>query len=198
MATGPSLSQEAIDLMYSQEGWRYIGISDCYRICPYLDFYYACDHRWWRHHYDSVMEWGSSRNGYWCTESNTAKEYGNLHVIRGSGGKDWSSDPTKINYGGNSGFQITNIAYLLGITHMVLVGFNMQVTGDDKRNPVRHFFGDHPKGMSANNSYQSFAGSFEGIKWKEKGITVINTAVPTKLYAFPKMSLEDAILQAPD
>ena len=188
MATGPSLDQASVDLMYAQKGWRYIGISDCYRTCPWLDFFYACDNRWWNHHYDAVMEWGGSNNGYWCTEGVTAKKYPQLNHINGGGGADWSARQDRIHYGGNSGFQITNIAYLLGITTMVLVGFNMTVVGKQK-----HFFGDHPKGMSQNTSYHSFAGSFNGIKYKDKGITVINTAHPTKLTAFPQLPLQEAI-----
>ena len=86
-----------------------------------------------------------------------------MHWIVGSGGAGWSSNQEKIHYGSNSGFQITNIAYLLGIRYMVLVGFNMQVTGD-KKNAMTHFFGDHPKGLSRNTSYHSFAAQFDKIK----------------------------------
>jgi hypothetical protein len=188
MATGPSLNQDAVDRMYSADGFRYIGISDCYRICPFLDFFYACDNRWWGIHHDKVMDWGGSKNGYWCTETVTKKAYPDLKLITGRGGNGWSNDQSLIHYGSNSGYQITNIAYLLGIKTMILVGFNMMVV-----NKLSHFFGDHPQGLSRNNSYHSFASQFTKIDYKKAGVAVINTASPTKLDHFPKMSLEDAI-----
>lgn len=191
MATGPSLNQEVVDRIYGLDGWRYIGISDCYRICPYLDLFYACDTRWWNLHYEKVIEWGGSRNGYWCTEQATKKVYPDLHWITGSGGAGWSDNQNKIHYGSNSGYQITNIAYLLGIKYMVLVGFNMMIV--EKQS---HFFGDHPKGLSRNTSYHSFASQFDKIK-VPPDMKVINATTPTRLNAFPKMSLEDAISAAP-
>jgi hypothetical protein len=191
MATGPALTHNVIDKIYKQEGWRYIGISDCYRICPFLDFHYACDNRWWGLHYDKVMEWGGSRNGYWCTEKETKSRYPDLHWILGKGGEGWSTKQDLIHYGSNSGFQITNIAALLGIEYMVLVGFNMMVTKKEDGSPASHFFGDHPSGLSRNTSYHSFAAQFNTIK--PGNIRVVNASHPTKLTAFPKMSLQKAI-----
>lgn len=192
MASGPGLSKEVVDRIYNESGWRYIGISDCYRVCPKVDFYYACDTRWWNVHYEKVKEWGGCENGYWCTEHSTKRKYTDLHCILGKGGNGWSQDPALIHYGSNSGFQILNIAYHLGIKHMVLVGFNMMVV--DKK---AHFFGDHPTGLSRNSSYHSFASQFVNIHPEKYGVTVINATQPTKLDAFPKMSLEDAIAAAP-
>jgi hypothetical protein len=194
MATGPSLTQDVIDQIYKESGWRYIGISDCYRICPFLDFHYACDNKWWEIHYSKILEWDGCENGYWCTEKHTKAKFNKLHWVLGTGGKGWSDNPAKIHYGSNSGFQITNIAYLLGIKYMVLLGFNMMVMGD-KKEPMRHFFGDHPQGLSRNSSYQSFAAQFEFIK--TNGVRVVNATEPSRLKAFPKMSLKDAIAAAP-
>jgi len=191
MATGPSLDEETINRIYSESGWRYIGISDCYRICPYVDFFYACDTRWWNIHYEKVKEWGQCENGFWGTEQETKKRYPDIHWIMGSGGVGWSGTQDKIHYGSNSGFQITNIAYLLGIKYMVLVGFNMTLV-DNKS----HFFGDHPKGLARNTSYHSFATQFDKIK-VPPDMKVINSTNPTKLTAFPTMNLEDAISNAP-
>jgi hypothetical protein len=188
MATGPSLDQDTVDRIYSASGYRYIGISDCYRICPFLDFFYACDNRWWGLHHDKVMDWGGSRNGYWCTESSTKQKYPELKLISGRGGVGWSNNQSLIHYGSNSGYQITNIAYLLGIKTMILVGFNMMIV--DKQS---HFFGDHPQGLSRNNSYHSFASQFTKINYKAAGVSVINTAHPTKLDHFPKLPLDEAI-----
>jgi hypothetical protein len=187
MATGPGLGVDTVDYIYSLDGYRYIGISDCYRCCPYLDLFYACDHRWWNIHRDNVAKWGSSRGGYWCTEKKTKEVYRDLNWIPGKSGQGWSKDQGLIHYGSNSGYQILNIAYLTGVTTMILVGFNMMVVGDQ-----RHFFGNHPKGLSQNSSYQSFARQFQTIK-VPPGVDVINASSPTRLDAFPKMTLRDAV-----
>lgn len=191
IATGPQFNQETVDRIYDTDGYRFIGISDCYRLCPFVDFFYACDTRWWNVHYDKVMEWDGSRNGYWCTETASKAKWQDLKLITGSSGNGWSDKQDKIHYGSNSGFQITNIAYLLGIKTMILIGFNMMVV-----NKKSHFFGDHPEGLSRNSSYQSFASQFKTINYKQAGVTVINTANPTKLDHFPKLPLDEAIAWA--
>lgn len=173
---------------YEARGFRYFGISDCYRIVPWVDFYYACDHRWWDIHYSKVMEWGGSRNGYWCTEHRTKQARPDLHWIKGSGKGGISTDPSLIHYGGNSGFQLINCASLAGIRTMILVGYNMMVV--DKQ---QHFFGPHPQGLSRSTSYQGFARAFESIDPHKHGLTIINATQPTALKAFPQMSLDDAI-----
>lgn len=188
MATGPSFNEETVERIYAVDGFRYVGISDCYRICPFVDFFYACDDRWWTHHYQKVMDWDGSKNGYWCTEVRTKKKHDNLNLITGRSGKGLSEKQNLIHYGSNSGYQIMNCASLLGIKTMILIGYNMQIV--DKQ---AHFFGDHPQGMSRNNSYHSFASQFKSIDYKKMGVTIINTAQPTKLDAFPKMPLDDAI-----
>lgn len=193
-ATGPSLNEEALSIAHAQEDFRHIAISDYYRTGYPCDFFYACDQKWWNIHHQNVMDWGGSAHGYWCTESKTKDNFRHLRWIRGKGGEEWSTDPKIIHYGGNSGFQIMNIAFLLGITYMVLIGFNMcrAKTGDGK-GTKSHFFGDHPNGLRQNGNYAAFSARFEKINPTKHGVEVVNTANPTALKAFPKMSLEDAI-----
>lgn len=74
---------------------------------------------------------------------------------------------------------------------MVLVGFNMMIVEKES-----HFFGDHPQGLSRNTSYHSFATQFDKIK-VPPDVKVVNATSPTRLKAFPQMSLEDAIQNAP-
>lgn len=173
---------------YAATGFRYFGISDTYRICPWLDFFYACDHRWWEIHHSKVMEWGGSRNGYWCTEHRTKQVWPDLRWIRGSGKNGLSTDPGLIHYGGNSGYQLISFAFHTGVKQMILVGYNMMAV--DKQ---QHFFGAHPQGLSRSTSYQGFARAFETINPTKYGVTIINATSPTALKAFPQMSLDDAI-----
>ena len=186
-ATGPSLTDEALALTHAQPGYRHIAISDYFRTGAPCDFFYACDQKWWTIHRDAVEKWNGCENGWWCAETATKKQWPDLFHIAGEGGQGWSTNQAKVRYGGNSGFQITNLAYLLGIKRMILVGFNMMVT--DKQ----HFFGAHPQGLSRNSSYHSFAGSFGFIHPAKHGVEIIQTAEPTKLNHFPRMTLNEAI-----
>ena len=192
MATGPSLDQEVMDRIY-EVPWPKIGISDVYRYDLPMDFYYACDQKWWDIHIKEVRAWrdrGNAPNGLWCTEQPTSKKYPDLCRIAGKGGPGLSVDPKLIHYGGNSGYQIIGIAYLLGLKNMILLGFNMSPAG-----PKSHFFGDHPQGLSRRNCYKGMNGSFKNIaaSLKQRDVTVVNATHDSHLSHFPKMSLEDAI-----
>ena len=192
MATGPGLTAEVMDRVYETD-WPKIGISDVYRHGRKIDFYYACDQKWWGIHIKAVREWrdaGNAPNGLWCTEDPTAKKFPDLFQIKGKGGKQLSTNPRLIHYGGNSGFQILNIAYLLGLKNMILLGFNMSPAGGKS-----HFFGDHPQGLSRSNSYRGMNGSFEKVKHDliKHGVEVVNATHGTFLTHFPKMDLDDAI-----
>ena len=50
---GPSLTRYDVDCAEKSE-CAILGINDAYRICTRLDYLYACDRRWWMHHYTRV------------------------------------------------------------------------------------------------------------------------------------------------
>lgn len=194
-ATGPSLTEEVLERAHSVDGWRHIAISDYYRTGYPCDFYYACDHRWWNIHYEAVKEWNGCENGLWCTEPRTKAAYRDLHLIAGCGKEGWSTQQDLIHYGGNSGYQILNIAFLLGIKYMVLLGFNMSrapIPGKTK-GAAAHFFGEHPQGLGRTGGYKNFEHRFHTIKPEKHGVTVINATRNTALKAFPRMRLRDAV-----
>ena len=142
------------------------------------------------------MEWrdrGNAPNGLWCTEAVTAQKYPDLSRIAGRGGAGLSTDQSIIHYGGNSGYQIINIAFLLGLKNMILLGFNMSPAS--KSPGQSHFFGDHPQGLSRSNSYKGMNGVFKNIKdaLPKHGVRIINATDNSHLSHFPKMGLEDAI-----
>lgn len=190
-ATGPGLTEEVLQRTHAETGWAHVAISDYYRTGYPCDFFYACDHKWWNVHYDKVKQWEKDTQhggGLWCTELRTKRQYPGLNWIEGKGDNKWSTDPSMIHYGGNSGFQILNIAFLLGSPYMVLCGFNMSKPGGKA-----HFFGDHPEGLGRTGGYQNFAARFNAIRPEQYGVTVINATPQTKLRAFQRKELEDAI-----
>jgi len=92
-----------------------------------------------------------------------------------------------IHFGGNSGFQVLNVAFLYGVQHVLLVGYNMSMVKNQ-----RHFFGEHPKGLNRGGNYASFVSSFNQIG-KLHAPHITNVTPETALGCFKKMDLKDAL-----
>jgi len=96
----------------------------------------------------------------------------------------------KIHYGGNSGYQAINLAYLWGASRIILLGYDMQKT-DGKT----HWHGDHPKGLHKNPIMLSWIKSFNRLAddLKDKSVEVVNATRTTALEAFRREPLRAAL-----
>lgn len=95
--------------------------------------------------------------------------------------------------GGNSGFQAVNLAYLLGYTRIILLGYDMQLTGGQT-----HWHGDHDFEGATNpvkNTFKGWIPAFNKVaqELKSVGVEVINASRKTALECFPRVSLEEAL-----
>jgi len=166
-------------------------VQDAYRIMPWADVLYGCDARWWDAHAGcmgfSGDKWSThSRDGCADDKYETAEKYG-LRLVKGEPGAGFSTNPSVIHYGDNSGFQAVNLAILLGSTYIVLVGFDMRhISGKS------HFFGDHPKGLFQRAEYESFAKKFDKAPAPD-GVTIINATPGSALKCYPIWTLNQAI-----
>lgn len=184
-ATGPSLTPEVVETLREfKDKFVIFGVNDAYKIIDFLDEHYACDERWWR-------AWGEDfRAKYptlsaWTQSESSAKLY-NLQHIPGRHTQGFSPNPNLIHYGKNSGFQALNIAYLMGGSKFILVGYNMKVTTKS------HFFGDHPAGMNKNSPYITFIKEFDRIQPEIKS-KIINCTTETALNVFDKKDLRETL-----
>lgn len=125
---------------------------------PWADVLYACDASWWDIsgpiNFDGE-KWSSHGDAKQNEKRPAAKKHG-LNLISGDSGEGFCLEPGLIHYGDNSGFQAVNLALQFGAKLVRLVGFDMQVVGNK-----RHFFGDHPDGLSNGANYAHFVGNFE-------------------------------------
>ena len=87
-------------------------------------------------------------------------------------------------YGGNSGYQAVNLAYLLGAKTILLLGFDMFGS---------HYFGSHPKELNNSSPYQSFINSFGTINPKDYGIEIINCSRQSALEHFPRTTISELL-----
>jgi len=92
-----------------------------------------------------------------------------------------------LHFNDNSGAQAINLAYLLGATRIILVGYDMQNTGGRA-----HWFGEHPHELMTGGNYAVYVDRFTRLAadLKYEGVEVINCTRETALYQFRRDTLE--------
>lgn len=166
-------------------------VQDAYRMVPWGDALYGCDERWWDKHQHCEDFRGAKWSSHDLLTSSNDKmacaERHGLNLVKGATATGFSTDPSVIHYGENSGFQAINLTILLGSPYIVLVGFDMRLVGKQS-----HFFGDHPPGLFQRGEYGSFIRNFEKAP-PPAGVTIINATPDSALTCYPMMAFEDAI-----
>jgi hypothetical protein len=94
--------------------------------------------------------------------------------------------------GGNSGFQALNLAVQFGAKRILLIGFDMSLSGGV------HWYGKNtwPKANNPNDSnFQRWIEAFDGAAatLKSLGVEVINCSPVSAIKSFPRLSIEDAL-----
>lgn len=159
-----------------------VGVNNAYEVAPWLDILYGCDKQWWDWHKGVPSFIGTKVT--MCPKA--AEHYGLWLLHQGEPGPGLSTDPTVLNTGYNGGFQAINLAYHLGASKVLLIGYDMAFS----RSGAAHWFGDHPNGVRS--TYTRFIAMMNTIA--EQGlIEVINCSVQTALRCFPRMSIEEAL-----
>lgn len=185
IAGGPSLTQDDVDMCAGTDRRIYC-VNDAYRMAPWAEVLYACDGEWWEK-YGGVPTFEGER---WTASLEASRKYGLRYI---SGGHDcaFSAQQGFIAYGGNSGFQALNLAYLQGMLDIVLLGFDMGV-GDDGKT---HWFGDHPRDIRRPSNYAGWVKRFNlaAPVIQSLGCKVVNCSRRTALECFPRMDLESAL-----
>ena len=151
---------------------------------------YACDYRWWKFHIGCIAD---QYNGTCWTQDIAWEEDGKpvdpaqwgIKQLISLDEQGLSRKQGTIYRGGNSGYQATNLAYLMGATRIILIGVDLMMNGQ------RHWFGDHPKGVGLASNYHNFITYFRTIDPAEYGIEILNCSRETALDAFPRHHLED-------
>lgn len=190
--SGPSLTQTQCDL---RRGVKTIAVNDAHRLLPDADILYACDARWWNE-YDGMLSfagerWSSHNAGGQDDKIKVGERWG-LTLIAGRHSPGFSTNPTRIHYGENSGFQALNLAILLGAKRILLIGFDMRNHGTPVK-PLRHFFGQHPKELR-NSDPSIFIKNFvEAAKRIPKGVQIINCTPGSALPCFPFADLASSL-----
>lgn len=182
IASGPSLTQEQANLT---QGQKVIAINDNYRLTPWADILYACDHKWWQWHHEQTKFF----KGIKVTQDKKAAQEYDINYIESAANTGLSTDPDIIHQGFNSGYQAINLAYNLGARKIILIGYDMKLGADGSN----HWFGHHPDKIVSH--YQSWLIMYSSLAEHAKKLncSIINSTIDTALTCFEKMPLEDAL-----
>jgi hypothetical protein len=194
IATGPSLTVEDVELARSSN-LPILVVNDAYRLVPDADLVYACDAEWWdRYHADVVVRTGDAV--LWTTNKDAADKY-RLHHIPGNhhdapNGVLFDVSGHGITYGGNSGFQLINLAFVLGYRSLVLLGYDM----GHASNEPKHFFGAHPAGLEKPSPYGEWMRTFHKAApiMKAAGMRIVNASRKTRLECFERTTIDKVLL----
>jgi hypothetical protein len=189
---GPSLTDDQVEAAAKYRARRecYIfGVNDAYRKTE-LDALYAADPTWWDHHICQVRrtqtcplytqsEPAALKHGLWHTPGP------NKHP---PGPPGLCHNPNYIHFGHCSGYQAMNVAFHLGVSHMILLGYDYHSGGE-------HWFGKHPGRLNVKTNYTAFLPAMPAMAedLAAVGVEVVNCTPGSALDCFPIMQIDTAL-----
>lgn len=198
IGTGPSLTLEQIEAA-RRKGFTLFGCNRVFEIVPDLALLYGVNHAFWRHYWDAAARHPAEK---WTTNKRAALEFG-LELIGQKNRPGLSSDPAYVHHGHGSGYTLVNLAYLLGATRIVLLGYNLTYAPDydgATRRPgrtPRHYFGEYPKSMQHWPTKRVKAGVHVELLElyrtvaAQGAVEIINATPDSALDAFPKVAIDE-------
>lgn len=183
-ASGPSLLPD--DLTAIRGRWRLVVVNGTFMAAPWADVLYASDWRFWRAYRKRIE---ARFTGELWTVSKLAER--NLGVQRLEVANTKGLDQRGRGVGGtNSGHHAVSLAALWGARRIILLGYDMQLTGGE-----HHWHGKH---LGKLPNAEQFATWIEhmGVLARDAaraGIEVLNCSRATALRCFPRHSLEEVL-----
>lgn len=138
---------------------------------------------WWRVHYDDVR--AKYKGKLWSQKVAFTEFMEGIEYLDSFNRPGLSKEQGVIHQGTNSGYQAINLAYLLGATCILLLGYDAKGKGV-------HWFGRHPPTLSQNGNFDNLPSYFKTINPDDYGISIINCSRDTALH-FPRMTIDEAI-----
>ena len=187
IASGPSLCEEDCVVVHAS-GCRTIVTNDTYRRCPWADALYAADSRWWQEHQKAIEESGF-QGERWSQSGEARHKFGTQYIE--SANRPGLGTNGVIHYGGNSGYQSINLAYLWGAERIVLLGFDCAPAADGRA----HWFGQHKRPLNGRQDFRQWAKAFTRLAadLQTHGVSVVNASRHTALTCWPRLGLAQAL-----
>lgn len=177
---GPSLTREDVDFVRGKA--RVLAINNAYELAPWADVLYACDGRWWRHHWARVKDLPALKVSLQLPAD---KKPDGVLCLKKTGRGGLEPDPSGLRHGHNSGYQALGVCAHLGVSRILLLGYDMRLGTGGRA----HWHPDHPWRMHP--SFNTWIALYQTLvePLKARGIQVINCTRESNLTAFPRGDL---------
>lgn len=198
IATGPSLTLQQVEIARAK-GFVLFGCNRVWEIVPDLSVLYGCNEKFWAHYWDDDL--ASYPAEKWTTNRIAARKFG-LNVIAERDARGLSNDPGRIHHGHGSGYSMLNLAYLMGASRIVLLGYDLRYApdydGSEKKagSTPRHYFGEYPSDLLHWPKMSLKEGVHVGLieyyrsVSKQSVVEIINCTPGSALDCFPRMDID--------
>ena len=187
VAGGPSAKSAEVEL--TRNRCRVIAINESWRLTPWAEILYGCDHAWWKRR-AGVPEFTGLKLG--AERALQREPWGVRRVIVNRDGDALAlGQPGRVGWSGNSGFHCVNLAVQMRVAQILLIGFDMRVDRG------LHWHGPHPRGLNNPNAgnVARWRACLDAVAERiaAMGVEVINCSEVSALEAYPKRSLREAL-----
>lgn len=186
VGTGPSLI--AADLATCRGGAHVLVVNDAYRLALWADVLLAVDAKWWDWHRGAP-----EFQGLKYTLQRHETPWPGVVVLRATGQAGLDTDPSGLRTGGHGGYAAINLAYHLGASKIVLLGYDLCAASDGQH----HYFGEHPDRTHPNYDVRRAAYASLYVALAERCVALVNASRVTTIPDVPRQSLEDALALEP-
>jgi hypothetical protein len=197
IATGPSLKPQQVEVAKSK-GFALFGCNNVWELTE-LDVLWATNGQWWDHYWsDKLKAYPAAK---WTVNRAAAIKYG-LNWTAERAAQGLSTDPNYIHHGHGSGYSMLNLAYLMGASRIVLLGYDLKYAPnyDGKARQVgsspRHYFGEYapalhhwPSVHVKGGVHVELVSLYESVA-RQGLVEIINCSPDTALTCFPRVPIE--------
>jgi hypothetical protein len=180
---GPSLLDEDLSLIHNKP---VIGVNDAFKLGDWVDVSWSTDCQWLDWNKDALSEF----SGVIYSTPPCKCDHPGIIRIKRRNMVGISSNPSVVYWNKSSGASAINLAYLLGASKIVLLGFDMKMRGD------RHNWHSNHKNTPQPAVYKNvFLKPFEqvAIDAHLRKIKIINATNDTDLTVFQRMPLKEVV-----
>jgi hypothetical protein len=192
VASGPSAKD--VDLSTLHERCIVIAVNLMFKRVGHATHVYACDANFWIKYYSQVKQ-RFPLAGLWGAEEECAS-FNGVHKVKVEYGDGLSKDKDGfvLNAGaGNSGYQAMQLAYFLGATKIVMIGFDCYF--DPMVGLHCHRNHEFPLINPSHERLQKWAEAFPALyhDLRKERVKVINTSLASAIKEIPRMGLQEAL-----
>jgi hypothetical protein len=188
VASGPTANKVGVEKL--KDRLRVIAINENFRLAPFADVLYSCDAEWWTLRGGEAKKFTGIRLGFEVgvpgVNNIRIKKVGAEYVH-----ELLFDEPGLLGSGGNSGFQMINLAAQFGAIGIGMIGFDMRLDQGIHWHGVHRSPMRNPDDERCLKWKKHIDGAAEKLKSLE--IDVVNCSDISRLENYPKMDIDQML-----